>query len=734
MAKKKKETSEFTYFWDIETSRIKTDQGPEMQITFLSNVLKCNSQTGEIVEDIFHRTMAEVIEYFMDQKGIIWVHNLDYELYFLLREGQFNLNTEKDNFLRAEHAPLQLNFIELPNVIFRDTYALFNTSVDDLGKEIGLPKLNYNYKIVRCPWDILEEHDYNYNRRDNEIVRTSIFKYMEEHGYTIDEIPLTFTSQVRRERKKFIKEHYGKNALTPYYFDRDAFFINQEITEDFLMLYQGGLTASIECETNKAITDENSSGVIGVDIKSSYPNQMCTRRFPRFTYNNQLMGFQADEKFKNIKSEHFMATVIFKNIRRKHKGYILPISKSQIRDSGSDFTNAKFYNGKLISADELTLRINELDYATIKMVYDFDEVECYKILTTTKSSFLRKEEVAFLLYHFLNKEKKINKALAKLIINSMYGVKVANPFKSEYEIIDGEVFEKSYEDLIKNGDNDEVKKAYEKLISELKPMKGGIDVYSDGIWITSYARHQLVSMQTYIVDNGGHVVYSDTDSIKFYCKTREELEVLKQDIISKNEQKVKDNLNLYRFKQFKEKFKVSDKDMNLIAKIGIWEIEDEKPHKLFKTLGAKKYCYVNHEDVIKTTIAGCNKKKVAAAIEKFAEVENLSKVEALDFIFDIGTQFDETCSGRTISTRDERPYEEFHGLTYQGHPINQYGGTIIEDTTYTLGVSKEDMNIFELPFKNSVYKDEEENEIIMTLNKKGIMSFNLKDKNKKKKR
>lgn len=726
MSKKKKEQpSPYTYFWDIETSKITTDDGFEMQITFLSNILKCNSQTGEIVEDIFHRTIAEVIEYFMDEKGIVWVHNLDYELYFLLREGQFNLNHEKDNFLRAQHAPLQLNFIELPNITFRDTYALFNTSVEKLGEEIGLPKLEYDYKKIRCPWDELEEHDYNYNRRDNEIVRASIFNYMEQHGYSIDEIPLTFTSQVRRERKKFIKENFGPKALNPYYYDRDAFFINQEITEDFLLLYQGGLTASIECETNKAIDNETSSGVIGVDIKSSYPNQMCTRKFPRFYVDNTLYNEHANQYFHKIQKDiYFMGTFIFRNIRRKKDGYILPISKSQIRDSGSDYENAKFYNGKLVSADELTLRMNEVDFETIKRVYDFDEVECIKLLTTDKCSYLRTEEISFLLFHFLNKELGINKAIAKLIINSMYGVKVANPFKSDYEIKDGEVIETSYEMLT----GDEVKKAYEKLISELKPMQGGLDVYSDGIWITSYARHQLVSMQTYIVDMGGHVVYSDTDSIKFYCDTREELELLKADIISKNEEKVRNNLNLYRFKQFKRKFKVSDENMNLIAKIGIWEIEDEQPHKMFKTLGAKKYCYVNHEDVIKTTIAGCNKKKVAEAIAKYSEVEGISKSEALSFIFDIGTQFDVSCSGRTTATRDKRPYEEFYGKTYQGHLINQYGGTIIEDTTYTLGVSKEDMYVFGMDTNNAVFKDEENNETIMILSADGTLTWNLKEK------
>ena len=69
----------YTYFWDIETSCIITDQNEEMQITYLSNVLSMNVETGEIEESVFHRTMSEVVEYFksLPKKSIVWVHNLD---------------------------------------------------------------------------------------------------------------------------------------------------------------------------------------------------------------------------------------------------------------------------------------------------------------------------------------------------------------------------------------------------------------------------------------------------------------------------------------------------------------------------------------------------------------------------------------------------------------------------------------------------------------------------------
>ena len=43
----------FTYFWDIETSKIICDNGEEMQVTYLSNVVTMNYETGEITNPYF---------------------------------------------------------------------------------------------------------------------------------------------------------------------------------------------------------------------------------------------------------------------------------------------------------------------------------------------------------------------------------------------------------------------------------------------------------------------------------------------------------------------------------------------------------------------------------------------------------------------------------------------------------------------------------------------------------
>lgn len=693
--------SDKTYFWDIETSTITTDCGHEMQITYLSNVLTMNCNTGEIIDSIFFRTISETIDFFTNlEPCIVWAHNLDYELTFLLRDlqpnglyGEYNYMYDRqgqDILLRDKNAPLSITLQELPNVTFRDSYALFNKSVATLGEEIGLPKIEYDYKKIRLPWEKLDPLDYEYNERDNVIVAKNIYKYMKDHDINVNQIPLTFTSAVRKMRKDFIKNNYGSKALNKYYYDRHNSFLSFNFTDDLMKVYQGGLTASNMLYTAKLIDNRSCSGVIGVDIKSSYPNQMCTKKFPVFDTDNTLLGELANKKYKLGNYKGYVGIFTFHNIRIKNKKYLLPISSSQIR-KGSISNNYELFNGKLISADYVTIPCNNVDVDVINSVYDYDKIECSRITTASKEQFLRKEEVAFLLHNFLNKETQKGdiKALAKLIINSMYGVKVSCPIKDYYEIVDGEILTTDYFDYTE----ERREMIYSNFIDQQTLFGGSIDVYSHGVFITSYARKQLMDMVVYIVDHGGNVVYSDTDSIKFFCDTKDQQDEIINNILNMNDHKIEQNKKLPRFKSFKKQFDLSDDEYNIISTLGIWEVEDKEPHRLFMTYGAKKYGYIKYDGEIKTTIAGCNKKNIPIVIKNVSRENNITIQEAFQFVFSPGTTFDESASGRTTAYKEKlNPLDMLH-MTYQGIKINQFGGTIIKDTTYTLNMTLRDSRI-----------------------------------------
>ena len=719
----------YTYFWDIETSKITCDNGEEMQVTYLSNVVTMNYETGEIINSIFHRTIEEVVEYFktLPNDSIVWVHNLDYELTFLLREienakGIIKYNKYgivegiydeivQDVILRDRHSPLSIKLDTLPNITFRDTYAIFNKSVARLGEELKLPKLEYDYKKTRLPWDKLEELDYKYNERDNIIVAKSLYKYMQDNNLTIDDIPLTFTSFVKRKRKEFIIENYGKKAINKFYFDRNEQLQDFNFFELILKTYQGGLTASNINETGKLID----KGIYSIDIKSSYPYQMCSRYFPFYSHKTteSYTGELADEFYKLGNYKGFFGMFRFKNIRVKNRNYLLPISSSQL-SKGYASSDRVHFNGKLLSASEIIIPCNNIDIDTINLVYKYDEIECLEIFATTKQRRLRQEEISFLLSSFHKKEtiedkEDIEYALSKVYTNSMYGVKVTSPIKSSYSIENGEINEVDYFKF----SEEERKEIYNKFIESQPSFWGTIDIFTDGCYITSYARYMLVSMMCQLVDEGCNVVYSDTDSIKFYLNGVDK-EYIFNIIDRENWLTIKDNKKNIRFKTFKEQFKISDNDYNIICNLGIWEIENKIPIPYFITFGAKKYGYITHDNKVKTTIAGCNKKYPSIAIHNLSEKENIPLVEAFKIVLAPGTQFDISASGRTTAKIEKRTREEMNHYTYQGRKINQYGGIIIEDTTYTLNISINDSKLLNINRPSNV---------IITINIKGEIDY-----------
>ena len=719
----------YTYFWDIETSKIICDNGEEMQVTYLSNVVTMNYETGEIVNSIFHRTIEEVVEYFktLPNDSIVWVHNLDYELTFLLRElgevkGIIKYNkcgivegiydeVVQDVILRDRHSPLSIKLNVLPNITFRDTYAIFNKSVARLGEELKLPKLEYDYKKTRLPWDELEELDYKYNERDNIIVAKSLYKYMQDNNLTIDDIPLTFTSFVKRKRKEFIIQNYGKKAINKFYFDRNEQLQDFNFFELILKTYQGGLTASNINETGKIID----KGIYSIDIKSSYPYQMCSRYFPFYSYKTTVnyTGELADKFYKIGNYKGFFGIFRFKNIRVKNRNYLLPISSSQL-SKGYVSSDRVHFNGKLMFASEIIIPCNNIDIDTINLVYKYDKIECLEIFATTKQRRLRQEEISFLLSAFHKKEtikdkEDIAYALSKVYINSMYGVKVTTPIKSSYFIEDGEITEIDYFKF----NEEERKEIYNKFIENQPSFGGTIDIFTDGCYITSYTRLMLVSMMCKLVEEGCNVVYSDTDSIKFYLNGVEK-EYIFNIIDRENWHTIKDNKRNNRFKTFKEQFQISDEDYNKICNLGIWEIENKIPIPYFITFGAKKYGYITHDNKVKTTIAGCNKKYPSIAIHNLSEKENIPLVDAFKIVLAPGTQFDITASGRTTAKIEKRTREEMNHFTYQGRKINQYGGIIIEETTYTLNISINDSKLLNI---------NRPSDVIITINIKGEIDY-----------
>lgn len=164
--------------------------------------------------------------------------------------------------------------------------------------------------------------------------------------------------------------------------------------------------------------------------------------------------------------------------------------------------------------------------------------------------------------------------------------------------------------------------------------------------VTSYARLKLEEGLNAIPIDA--FLYADTDSIKFIDDGTHQL----------------DKLN----KKYKKK-ELSALDMKGNRHyIGVYEFEYRAVQ--FKSMGAKKYCYVTDDGKLHVTVSGVNKK--LGAIE-LGSIDNFKE----GFIF--------KDSGGTESIYNDFPSIKKYKI--KGHNIDIISNIAIYPSTYTLGLS-----------------------------------------------
>jgi hypothetical protein len=800
---------------DIETSRVTPDEvsinghmpddeetpydgKKDIQIPFLTNILEMDMRTGTIKSSKFGRTIEEMVNQLKsisseDNVRVVYAHNLFYELTFIKNQYKATFMTVDDKLSPYGHvlydgimrSTTDIVYARLdccPNIIFRDSMALFNKTINQMGEDLNeltdsknYSKLEYDYDAVRLPWDDLTKHDYDYNQRDNEIVLYSLYHYLKTRNLTMEDVPLTSTSYTKRLRKDTILKTFGKEHLKQI--NNNKFMSCKEF--DFYTIqkltYQGGFTGA-----NPKFVDKLVKDVYSVDLKSSYPFQMCNLQFPIFDRDTTYY-FEGDEAH-NFYSDFlkgrthndlqildsgeicgYYALIELENVRIKNENFLLDMSLAHCKVPDEYKGKPNRYtdiNGKLKQADYLSVCVNSLDMERLNLLYDYDNLIVSELWMATRSRQLPLGEVHFILSNFANKENidkdsfPLEYDLSKIVVNSMYGVKVQNEIKDETTLIEGKIDRIKYDDLpnesIEVGELSQ-QSVYENYMSKQQRMYAespNFDIYSDGVHITSAARLSLMKMMVRLTEEGFIVVYSDTDSLKFIASeelknklnnnlkiknTRENktklkisekktnkkdsecsnstiLYVVKNLIKGVNKNIINDNTLNGRFQEFvnilikEDKVKNVEEYMKKVYRLGIWEIEsvgeqgEVSPYPFFKTLGAKKYCYYawnkkKGKYVIHTTVAGCSKKSFATAITNFQVKSEYSIEEAIDYIFTTGTLVDESASGRTVASYETRSLEECLSLTYKGKKLNSGGGIIINKTTYLLNVSKTDAYI-----------------------------------------
>ena len=588
---------------------------------------------------------------YVDNRLIIYVHNLSYEFQF------FRKLFDWDNvFSLDERKPIKATTLD--GIEYRCSYILSGYSLAKLTDQLTKHKIkklvgDLDYSKVRTSKTKLFDNEIQYIINDGLIVTYYIDELIERYG-SITKLPLTKTGFVRKYcRDKCMYEGSHKNNTDKFKKYRELMKLLELDIDTFNQLqraFAGGFT-----HANAFWSNETVYNVGSFDETSAYPFQMVAKKFPMSKpykledLDDELFEYALDNycclfdcKFINIQSK-----VNYENYISKSKCYSLSTYVEN--------------NGRIVNANELSITLTEQDYFIIKKLYSWENVEITNFKYFVKD-YLPKDLVMAILKLYKDKTelkgvvgKEVEYLNSKEQINSVYGMMVTNPCREEI----------SYEDKWESIEPD-IETALSKHNRSLKRFL----YYPWGVWVTAYNRKDLFDC---IEEFGDDYVYSDTDSVK-----GKNIEKHLEYIQNYNNKVTKLLVDVMKYHNLPISLTRPKTIKGIEKPLGIWEYETT--YTRFKTLGAKRYM-VEEDGKINITVSGVNKKHAVPYLV------NKYKDEVFDN-FNDGLEIPSDFTGKNIHTYidDERRgiVKDYTGRVYK---YCELSGVHLEATSYNLSLT-----------------------------------------------
>lgn len=610
------------------------------------------------------RSFLNRIESNCDLKKYIFVHNLSFEFQFF--SSQFKIKSVMSRKSRKVMAAKLLDY----NIEFRCTYYMSNVSLAYLPKlfNLSVQKMvgDLDYAKLRTPATAMTDAELGYCEHDclvvYEYIKMELVKYK-----SVNRIPMTSTGKVRKELQSLVMKDYEYRRIT-----RGSINIKPSVYNMLVDAFAGGYT-----HANYMYTDEVIPNVDSYDETSAYPYVMVTSKFPMSEFKECHIKTVDDMLTKYA----YLLKVTFHNLKCKYYNNFISASKCE------NIVGALFDNGRIVSAEEVTITLTDIDFRFFLDVYD---IESYEINESYYAiyKYLPKKFINFILEKYVNKTKfknvkgkELDYVKEKNKFNSLYGMTVTNMIRDEvnFDNIIGWSESELTDSLI-----------FDKLLEEKE--KAFLS-FSWGVWVTAYARDNLLRR---MIQLDPYVVYSDTDSLKcVQGYDRKVFDEYNQSVIKKI-QKVSSTLNI-PFENYAPEDSKGIKHL-----LGVFECETgagrQYTYDRFITQGAKKYC-VEIDGQIEITVSGVPKSgnKCLERIEDFRD----------DLVFDY-----KYTNKQTIMYNDNQsPVDivDYLGVKYK---VNDKSGCCLLPTTYKLGKSLDYANLLtdnstnRAKFKNRSFKND----------------------------
>lgn len=598
---------------------------------------------------------------------IIYIHNLAFEFGWI--EEILNKYTIEDLIALQKHKPIMFYVKEL-NIQFRCSYALTNMSLADASKEytkVQKKTGDLDYNLCRSPLTELSALEKDYCEFDIICLREIIKHYRDEYGGVV-KIPPTSTSTVRYAIKKIVDYFYIRKQqdLVP----------NTEMYLRYWWAFAGGYTHANVLISNRVIT-----GLItSMDESSAYPFVMTTERFPvqPFRKARESEFYDSEKRDKYA----FLLKVRFINMQSKYYNHYVQYEKVK-----STIKNPVTDNGRVVSCDSCEYWLTDVDFDIIMTNYHVDKVvilECFK----SYKDYLDIRIIKFILDLYIKKTKlknftsddpeeveHINQIYraSKALLNGIYGISVSG-------LIHLDVYQDhkwTIPDAL-NADLDiNIGKTYDEMFNEYigeqlegcKTSFSTLFYYPCGVWVTAYARRNILMRIFSSHDFDRDVLYMDTDSLKYIGNYDKLFEDYNKTVYNKYVEMCERFPNDLTIDMF-----MPEDIKGIKHPIGYYELDGK--YSEFKTLGSKKYCYRSIEDgKLHITVSGVSKKAAYALND---DINN----------FNLNMKWGYTDSGKlsvTYKTNQEPiTFKDIDGNYYTTK--NKYA-VVLQPTSYTLGIT-----------------------------------------------
>lgn len=409
-----------------------------------------------------HEEFEEILNDKRFSKCYIFAHNAEFDLSVMYGNILQNLDAKaifNNRFICARHKKF----------LFADSFNLFGFSVAEIGKQLGIQKMDIDSNLQTGTVRKIEHFHVEYCFRDCEIVWVALNKLFRITGT----VKITMAG---------VALNYFRNT-----FLRQRLSSDDKYIYEFFSSYYGGRVEVFKLGKVHAYK---------YDVNSMYPYAMKNAIFP--------------DPFRLKKDD---------NLSVERLNYYLKVfegmAKCKVRHKKGKFGYLPYKDPKSnklifpVGTFTGTWNFNELRYAIEKGKVEILSVEFAIYSNRYKSPFV---EFVDCVYDLRSKSNGIDKTVYKLILNSLYG-KFAQRIKYD-------------EIYYKEVPYDEIKKLQEKgvdyelqmfsaerddcflKIKKNKNLHHTIPLFSS--YITSYSRIVLLK---YMEENEKGLVYVDTDSI-----------------------------------------------------------------------------------------------------------------------------------------------------------------------------------------------------------------------------